>query len=149
MEGFDIFMNQEQQEKLQNDMPLFKEISIDFDTGEFVIQDGDLVILEGTEALKVWIWKTLKTERNRYLIYSNSYGNDLADNIGQIYDKVTKDALMINEIKECLLVNPYITNIYNFNIETTENERHPIINFNVDTIYGTTESEVNTNSWNI
>lgn len=149
MAGFDIFMNQEQQEKLQNDMPLFKEISIDFDTGEFVIQDGDLVILEGTEALKVWIWKTLKTERNRYLIYSNSYGNDLADNIGQIYDKVTKDALMINEIKECLLVNPYITNIYNFNIETTENGRHPIISFNVDTIYGTTESEVNTNSWNI
>lgn len=47
MAGFDIFMNQEQQEKLQNDMPLFKEISIDFDTGEFVIQDGDLVILEG------------------------------------------------------------------------------------------------------
>lgn len=149
MAGFDIFMNQEQQEKLQNDLPLFKEISIDFDTGEFVIQDGDLVILEGTEALKVWIWKTLKTERNRYLIYSNSYGNDLADNIGQIYDKVTKDALMINEIKECLLVNPYITNIYNFNIETTENGRHPIISFNVDTIYGTTESEVNTNSWNI
>ena len=149
MAGFDIFMNQEQQEKLQNDMPLFKEISIDFDTGEFVIQDGDLVILEGTEALKVWIWKTLKTERNRYLIYSNSYGNDLADNIGQIYDKVTKDALMINEIKECLLVNPYITNIYNFNIETTENGRHPIISFNVDTIYGTTESEVNTNSWNM
>lgn len=149
MAGFDIFMNQEQQEKLQNDLPLFKEISIDFDTGEFVIQDGDLVILEGTEALKVWIWKTLKTERNRYLIYSNSYGNDLADNIGQIYDKVTKDALMINEIKECLLVNPYITNIYNFNIETTENGRHPIISFNVDTIYGTTESEVNTNSWNM
>ena len=149
MAGFDIFMNQEQQEKLQNDMPLFKEISIDFDTGEFVIQDGDLVILEGTEALKVWIWKTLKTERNRYLIYSNSYGNDLADNIGQIYDKVTKDALMINEIKECLLVNPYITNIYNFNIETTENGRHPIISFNVDTIYGTAESEVNTNSWNM
>ena len=149
MAGFDIFMNQEQQEKLQNDLPLFKEISIDFNTGEPVIQEGDLVILEGTEALKVWIWKTLKTERNRYLIYSNSYGNDLADNIGQIYDKVTKDALMINEIKECLLVNPYITNIYNFNIETTENGRHPIISFNVDTIYGTTESEVNTNSWNI
>ena len=149
MAGFDIFMNQEQQEKLQNDMPLFKEISIDFDTGEFVIQDGDLVILEGTEALKVWIWKTLKTERNRYLIYSNSYGNDLADNIGQIYDKVTKDALMINEIKECLLVNPYIINVYNFNIETKEKGRHPVISFNADTIYGTTESEVNTNIWNL
>ena len=45
MAGFDIFMNQEQQEKLQNDMPLFKEISIDFDTGEFVIQMEILLFL--------------------------------------------------------------------------------------------------------
>ena len=71
----------------------------------------------------------------------------MSDNIGQIYDKVVKDALMINEIKECLLVNPYITNVYNFNITTLEEGRHPIISFYVDTIYGVVESEVNTNLW--
>ena len=149
MAGFDIFMNPEQQETIQTDLPLFKEISIDFNTGEPVLKNKEFIILKGTEALKVWIWKALKTERNKYLIYSDSYGNDLAENIGQIYDKTTKDALMINEIKECLLVNPYIINVYNFNIKTKEDGRHPIISFNVDTIYGTTESEVNTNIWNL
>lgn len=97
-------------------------------------------------ALKVWVWKTLKTKRNRYLIYSEDYGNDLIENIGQIYDKTTKDALMINEIKNCLLVNPYITNVYNFSID---GERTPIISFSIDTIYGSVESEVSTSLWNM
>ena len=144
MAGFEIFMNSEI-ETSNVELPLFKEIAIDFETGEPLIKENEFIILEGKEALKVWVWKTLKTERNKYLIYSDSYGNDLAENIGQIYDKTTKDALMINEIKECLLVNPYIINVYNFNITTLEEGRHPVISFYVDTIYGVVESEVNTN----
>ena len=144
MAGFEIFMNSEI-ETSNVELPLFKEIAIDFETGEPLIKENEFIILEGKEALKVWVWKTLKTDRNRYLIHSESYGNDLSDNIGQIYDKVVKDALMINEIKECLLVNPYITNVYNFSITTLEEGRHPVISFYVDTIYGVVESEVNTN----
>lgn len=144
MAGFEIFMNSEI-ETSNVELPLFKEIAIDFETGEPLLKKNDFIILEGKEALKVWVWKTLKTDRNRYLIHSESYGNDLSDNIGQIYDKVVKDALMINEIKECLLVNPYITNVYNFSITTLEEGRHPVISFYVDTIYGVVESEVNTN----
>lgn len=146
MAGFEIFMNSEI-ETSNVELPLFKEIAIDFETGEPLLKKNDFIILEGKEALKVWVWKTLKTDRNRYLIHSESYGNDLSDNIGQIYDKVVKDALMINEIKECLLVNPYITNVYNFSITTLEEGRHPVISFYVDTIYGVVESEVNTNLW--
>ncbi|WP_294064621.1 DUF2634 domain-containing protein [uncultured Fusobacterium sp.] len=146
MAGFEIFMNSEI-ETSNVELPLFKEIAIDFETGEPLIKENEFIILEGKEALKVWVWKTLKTDRNRYLIHSESYGNDLSDNIGQIYDKIVKDALMINEIKECLLVNPYITNVYNFDITTLEEGRHPVISFYVDTIYGVVESEVNTNLW--
>ncbi len=146
MAGFEIFMNSTI-EKLEIKLPFFKEIAINFETGEPLLEENEFIILEGKEALKVWVWKTLKTERNKYLIYSDSYGNDLAENIGQIYDKTTKDALMINEIKECLLVNPYITNVYNFSITTLEEGRHPVISFYVDTIYGVVESEVNTNLW--
>ena len=145
MAGFEIFTDT-QQVIVEADLPLFKEIAIDFNTGEPILQNGEVIILEKTEALKVWVWKTLKTERNRYLVYSEDYGNDLIENIGQIYDKTTKDALMINEIKTCLLVNPYITTVYNFSIE---GGRSPIISFNVDTIYGTVESEVNTSLWSM
>ena len=53
---------------------------------------------------------------------------------------------MINEIKNCLLVNPYITNVYNFSID---GGRTPIISFSIDTIYGSVESEVSTSLWNM
>lgn len=145
MAGFEIFTDT-QQVIVESDLPLFKEIAIDFNTREPILQNEEFIILESTEALKVWVWKTLKTERNRYLVYSEDFGNDLIENIGQIYDKTTKDALMINEIKTCLLVNPYITNVYNFSIE---GGRSPIISFNVDTIYGTVESEVNISLWSM
>lgn len=145
MAGFEIFTDT-QQVIVESDLPLFKEIAIDFNTGEPILQNEEFIILESTEALKVLVWKTLKTERNRYLVYSEDFGNDLIENIGQIYDKTTKDALMINEIKTCLLVNPYITNVYNFSIE---GGRSPIISFNVDTIYGTVESEVNISLWSM
>lgn len=145
MAGFEIFTDT-QQVIVESDLPLFKEIAIDFNTGEPILQNEEFIILESTEALKVWVWKILKTERNRYLVYSEDFGNDLIENIGQIYDKTTKDALMINEIKTCLLVNPYITNVYNFSIE---GGRSPIISFNVDTIYGTVESEVNISLWSM
>ena len=76
MAGFEIFTNT-QQVIVEADLPLFKEIAIDFKSGEPILKDGEFIILEKTEALKVWVWKTLKTERNRYLIYSENYGNDL------------------------------------------------------------------------
>lgn len=145
MAGFEIFTDP-QETTTESDLPIFKEIAIDFNTGEPILQNGEVIILEKTEALKVWVWKTLKTKRNRYLIYSEDYGNDLIENIGQIYDKTTKDALMINEIKNCLLVNPYITNVYNFSID---GGRTPIISFSIDTIYGSVESEVSTSLWNM
>lgn len=145
MAGFEIFTDP-QETTTESDLPIFKEIPIDFNTGEPILQNGEVIILEKTEALKVWVWKTLKTKRNRYLIYSEDYGNDLIENIGQIYDKTTKDALMINEIKNCLLVNPYITNVYNFSID---GGRTPIISFSIDTIYGSVESEVSTSLWNM
>ena len=145
MAGFEIFTDP-QETTTEYDLPIFKEIAIDFNTGEPILKNGEVIILEKTEALKVWVWKTLKTKRNRYLIYSEDYGNDLIENIGQIYDKTTKDALMINEIKNCLLVNPYITNVYNFSID---GGRTPIISFSIDTIYGSVESEVSTSLWNM
>ena len=42
-----------------------KEYGIDFVTGQLTGK-----IVEGKEAIKVWIWNCLKTQRFRYPIYS-------------------------------------------------------------------------------
>ena len=138
---FNIFL--EKAETEVEEMPTFKEYAIDFKTGEYIKdENNDIKVLEKNEALKVWIFKALKTERFRYAdVHSDNYGSELETNIGSIYQKSVKDALMINQIRDTLLVNPYILECYNFDI-SNENEYVPQITFNVKTVYGKLEMEV-------
>ena len=138
---FNIFLKKAETEV--EEMPIFKEYAIDFKTGEYIKdEDNNIKVLEKNEALKVWIFKALKTERFRYTdVYSDNYGSELETNIGTIYQKSVKDALMINQIRDTLLVNPYILECYNFDI-SNEDEYVPQITFNVRTIYGELEMEV-------
>ena len=138
---FNIFLKKAETEV--EEMPTFKEYAIDFKTGEYIKdENNDIKVLEKNEALKVWIFKALKTERFRYSdVHSDNYGSELETNIGSIYQKSVKDALMINQIRDTLLVNPYILECYNFDI-SNENEYVPQITFNVKTVYGELEMEV-------
>lgn len=138
---FNIFLKKAETEV--EEMPTFKEYAIDFKTGEYIKdENNNIKVLEKNEALKVWIFKALKTERFRYTdVHSDNYGNELEANIGTIYQKSVKDALMINQIRDTLLVNPYILECYNFDI-SNENEYIPQITFSVKTIYGKLEMEV-------
>ena len=138
---FNIFLKKAETEV--EEMPIFKEYAIDFKTGEYIKdENNDIKVLEKNEALKVWIFKALKTERFRYVdVHSDNYGSELETNIGSIYQKSVKDALMINQIRDTLLVNPYILECYNFDI-SNEDEYAPQITFNVKTVYGELEMEV-------
>ena len=134
-----LFLKQNQKQE-KEELPLFTEYAIDFDTlGP--LKNGDrLVELTGNEALKVWIFKALKIKRNFYEIHSDSYGNDLDVHIGTVYQESIKNALIISEIKDCLLVNPYILDCYNFELKYNSDDNHLRVSFNVSTVYG--ESEV-------
>ena len=135
-----LFLKQNQKQE-KEELPLFTEYAIDFDTLE-PLKNGDrLVELTGNEALKVWIFKTLKTKRNFYEIHSDSYGNDLDVHIGTVYQESIKNALIISEIKDCLLVNPYILDCYNFELKYTSDDNHLRVSFNVSTVYGESEVE--------
>ena len=139
MDFEELFLNQNT-EKGKKELPLFKEYAIDFDTLEPSKNGARLVELTGNEALKVWIFKALKTKRNFYEIHSDSYGNDLDIHIGTVYQESIKNALIISEIKDCLLVNPYILDCYNFKLDYNSDDNHLKVSFNVLTVYG--ESEV-------
>lgn len=135
-------LEEEQQAESTKDLPLFKEMAIDFKTGEVITKNGEIVILEGKEALNIWVWKALKTERNRFKAYSSNFGSDIYKEIGYVYDRTIKEQLMINEIIDTLLVNPYITNVYDFDMLYSDETLSLNINFKIDSIYGTATQEV-------
>lgn len=94
------------------DLPLFREYAWDFEYDVFLYDDaGNHVLLEGNEAIKVWIYKALKTERYAYLAYSWQYGIELKPFIGKVMSVQERYAELKRVIVECLMVNPYIQSI--------------------------------------
>ena len=120
MEG--IFPSYRGQEKT-NTLPIPKDIAIDFETGNPIIENNDFVIVERDEAIKVWCYYALKINKDRFIIYSPQYGSTLEDLIGNNYVDTYKYELE-KRVSDCLLVSPYIKSVdkveSNFDSETGE-----------------------------
>lgn len=122
-------------------LPLYKEVAWDFENNIPIVEKGDFKVVEGNEAIKTWVYKAMKTERFRYLIYSWDFGSELDGLIGQSYTPNLTKAESIRYIKEALLINPYIRNVSN--VEVTFDRGKLYITAKLETIYG--ETEVNAN----
>lgn len=117
-------------------LPTPREYGIDFSTGQLTGR-----IVEGIEAIKVWVWNCLHSERYRHAIYSWQYGVEYEQYIGQT---VTDEYLQNDcqtETEEALLVNPYITGIDNFEAELMNDTLK--ISFTLETTFGETEVSEN------
>ncbi len=125
------FINAESRQNAE--LPIFKEYAFDYVKNELKTIDRNTYIVEKNEALKVWIYKALKTERFRYLAYSNSYGNDIETLIGKVNTNVL-NAEMKRFIIEALMVNPYIKELSEFEFNTYSSVVE--VQFLVTTIYG-------------
>ena len=100
-----------------------KTYLFDFEKGDFVIRDGNLVECDGIEAIKVWIEKILRTEKGRFHIYDDTdYGCHIEDLIvGNNYPVEYIEAELKREIEEALLLNSNISSVNNFKITRTRN----------------------------
>lgn len=109
-----------------------REYGIDFATGQLTGK-----IVEGLEAVKVWIWLALQTPRYRYYIYTWDHGNEFEDLIGQGYTEEYIDAEVRRMTEECLLVNEDIQDISDFSVDMDGDRLS--VSFKVSTIYGDIE----------
>lgn len=119
----------------ETDLPLYREYAWDFNTDRFIYDSyGNHVFVEGNDALKVRIYKALKTERFRYTAYSWQYGIELKKFIGKVMTAGERISEFKRTIIECLMVNPYIKSINSITIERNKTE----LNCKIDltTIYG-------------
>ncbi len=111
-----------------------REYGVNFSTGELT---GTIV--EGIEAIKVWIWNCLHTERFRHAIYSWQYGAEYEQYIGQT---ITDEYLQSDcqaETEEALMVSPYITGITDFSASMDGSTLN--ISFTAETTLGNVEVE--------
>ncbi|MCT4544430.1 MAG: DUF2634 domain-containing protein [Vallitalea sp.] len=112
---------------------IYKDIQWDYENNKPLLINGNFVIVEGLEAIKVWCWKVLHTERYKYLIYTWDYAIDIEQFIGKSLSNFNKVEI-IKEITEGLMQNMHVTSVDNFIITTEKKEI--FIEFNINTEYG-------------
>ena len=121
-----------------NTFPLYREVAWDFKKDIPIIENGDFKIVEGNEAIKVWVYKALLVPRYQYSIYSWGYGSELMDLIGKAYTPQLTKSEAKRYIEEALKINPYILDVNV--IDTDFKDSTLSANVKIVTIYG--ESEV-------
>ena len=121
-------------------LPLCKEVAWDFENDVPIFRGGVPVVVTEKEALKVWIWRALRTPRFKYEIYTWAYGSEFESLLGQAYSDSVKTAEAPRYLRECLLINPYITDVKDISV-TFESAKLTVEGTAV-TIYG----EVNFNA---
>ena len=131
----DVSLNTEITETIENDeLPEAKEYAWDFDKNDFVYENGRNKVVEGIDAVKIWIYKILKTPRYKYMAYTWDYGNEFEALTGRRYSEEYLKSEAERLIKDCLLVNPYITGISNLSVDITGKKL--TIEFTANTVYG-------------
>ncbi|HHY0047697.1 TPA: DUF2634 domain-containing protein [Clostridioides difficile] len=121
------------------ELPIFREVAWNFEKDEPIIENGDFKVVEGNEAIKVWVYKCIKTNRYEHEVYSWDYGTELSELIGQKYSKGLTESEASRYIKESLLINLYILDV---NISNTRFIDDLLsVDIVINTIYG--EVEVN------
>jgi hypothetical protein len=92
-------------------LPLAREIKWNFDNNVPVFSGGVPVEVTGIDAVAVWAWKALHTDRYRWPVYTWDYGCEARSLIGQAYTEELKESEAARCVRECLLINPYITDV--------------------------------------
>lgn len=117
------------------DLPLYREYAYDYIHNRLLLRDGKPFLIEGNDALQVWIYFALRSARFRFTAYSPDYGSEIDNLIGQPFDGDITALELRRYITEALMINPYIEELSGW--QTSRKGSHIFIGFDCRTIYGT------------
>jgi len=117
----DVEENQIIEEVSENS--LGKTYLFDFETGEFVLKDGKLVVASELEAIKMWVRKIILTEKFKFRIYEKTedeknqeYGITFKSLIGKKLPREMIRSEIKRELSEVLTKHPKINSLSDFEV---------------------------------
>ncbi len=117
-----------------SELPMFREYAYDYENNRLLLRNGQTYLVEGNEALRIWIFKALTTERFHYTAYDSGFGSEIHTLIG---GSLSGD-IILSELKrfiiEALMVNPYIKELSNF--QFSRSGSGVTVEFDCTTVYG-------------
>ena len=121
-----------------SELPMFREYAYDFENNCLLLRDGNTYLVEGNEALRIWIFKALTTERF-HTAYDGTFGSEIHTLIGSgLHSEIVTSELK-RFIIEALMVNPYILELSNFQFTRTDSGVQ--VEFGCTTVYGAEQIE--------
>ncbi len=112
---------------------MYREVACD-ENGLPLWKNGSPIIVEGAEAVRIWVMTALRTNRYFHGIYTNQFGCELTSLVGKGFDDDIKTSEAPRMVREALLVNPYITSVSDITVEFSDHTM--TITATVNTIYG-------------
>jgi hypothetical protein len=113
-----------------------REYEIDFKSGRLTGR-----IVEGVDALAVWVHLALKATRYKWVIYSWAHGEEFTNLIGYSYSEEYLKSEVQRYVEECLFENEHITSVKDLEVSLVKDKL--TIKFTLVTDVGSKEVEVN------
>lgn len=123
-------------------LPMAREWAVDWETGALALRDGAPYVVEGDEAVRIWVRLALAGDcaRFRFSAHSHDYGNEFGALIGRALDAGIRESELKRTITQALCVCPYITGAEDFRFE--QSGSGVSVHFTVKTVYNSFETEV-------
>lgn len=115
-------------------LPLCKEIAWNYVANSPVWRGGSPLVVTGAQAVLSWAYRALQTSRYRYAVYTWHYGNECESLIGTAFSEELKQAEAARYVRECLLANPYISDVKSVSVSFSDQMLH--ISCMLETVYG-------------
>lgn len=122
----------------QDSMP--REYAWDFSRGDFLLRAGRPYIVEGLEAVKVMIYKIIKTERYKWAAYTWDYGIELEALIGQRMQQADAVNRLKAAINDAIQSVPYVRGVISLEANYEGQSWH--ITAIIDTSFGEVDISV-------
>ena len=133
-------MIQPREAKPLDNKGLYVEVAWDYENNMPLYKNGNPVLVERADAVLVWAWNALQTVRYEHEIFTWDYANEAEKLRGRPVTDELKQSEAPRFVRECLLINPYITEVRDIvvNFENDKLEIACVIN----TVYGEVSAHV-------
>lgn len=93
-------------------LPMFEEWAYDFARNELLLNEQGLpYLVEGNEALKIWLYWAVTTQKDRWRANSRDYGTEIERMIGLPVTTAIKSSELTRTIREAVAISPYVKRI--------------------------------------
>lgn len=95
-----------------DELPMLQEWAYDFAANEFLLDEmGSPYLVEGNEALKIWLYWAVTTQKDRWRANSSDYGTEIERMMGLPVTTAIKSSELERTIREAVAISPYVKRI--------------------------------------